>query len=126
VDTIPFAIAIERKPPEFNLLTSPPSAVEPKPRAEPLDVAPKPMPRLISSTRHKSAFAGLFSPWWRPWSPFFSEMSSKIKLPLFVDPSESKQTDRPGIDEPMPVTERPPLELSGRRARGNMNCAQPN
>ena len=39
-------------------------------------------------------------------------MSSNIRL-LFVDPSESKQTDRPDIiDEPTPVTERPPLKLS--------------
>ncbi len=43
----------------------------------------------------------------------FSEEPPKIKLPLFVAPSESKQTNRPDIiDEAMPVTERPPLELS--------------
>ena len=41
-----------------------------------------------------------------------SKVPSNIR-PLFVDPSESKQTDRPDtIDEPMPVTERPPLKLS--------------
>jgi hypothetical protein len=47
--TIPLAIAIERKPPEFNLGTCPPDAVEPKPRAQPPDDAPRPMPPLMPS-----------------------------------------------------------------------------
>ena len=44
-ETTMFAVAIERKPPEFTLRTfSPDLAVEPKSRAKPPDDAPEPMP----------------------------------------------------------------------------------
>jgi hypothetical protein len=112
-ETILFAVAIERKPPEFTLWTfSPDLAVEPEPRAKPPDDAPELMPPPEPPDPDTGAPSLVHFPHGGDHGIIISKVPSNIR-PLFVDPSESKQTDRPDtIDEPMPVTERPPLKLS--------------
>ena len=87
-------------------------AIEPEPRAKPPNDAPRPMPPPEPPDPDTGAPSLVHFPHGRDHGIILSKVPSNIR-PLSVDPSESKQTDRPDtIDELMPVIERPPLKLS--------------